>query len=231
MARKFSKEAEKIFDKAIQRYNSMAARARQYHLMYNKEQIKKELVDTEELRNFVKKLNDYKKISDFERVEVNPFLVLTKGEINTAKRLNKAAKARATKRINRVNKAIKAVEETGEPVPKELLERRAEAKFYERNIFSLQKEGYEKRLKTYERESLKRKTRAKQTYRNNYLNRIKDLQEITGGDLSKQLKKIQSFSLDKFIKFAERFPLKEYFYELDDMISVANVMYEMEVLQ
>ena len=231
MARKFSKESEKLFDKTIQRYNSMAARARQYHLMYNKEQIKKELVDTEELRNFIKKLNDYKKITDFEKVEVNPFLVLTKGEINTAKRLNKAAKARSTKRINRINKAIKAVEETGEIVPKELLERKAEAKFYERNIFSLQKEGYEKRLKTYERESLKRKTRAKQTYKNNYINRIKDLQEITGIDLTKQIKKLQSFSLNKFIKFAERYPLKDYLYEIDDILSVANIINEMEELQ
>ena len=231
MARKFSKESEKLFDKAIQRYNSMAARARQYHLIYNKEQIKKELVDTEELRNFVKKLNDYKKITDFEKVEVNPFLVLTKGEINTAKRLNKAAKARSTKRINRVNKAIKAVEETGEPVPKELLERRAEARFYDRDIFTLKKEGYEKRVKTYEREELKRKTRAKLTYKNNYINRLRDLQEITGVDLSKQINKLQAFSLDKFIKFAERFPLKDYLYEIEDLLSVANVINEMEDLQ
>ena len=230
MARKFSKESEKLFDKAIQRYNSMAARARQYHLMYNKEQIKKDLMDTEELRNFVKKLNDYKKITDFETVEVNPFLVLTKGEINTAKRLNKAAKAKSTKRINRINKAIKAVEETGEQVPKELIERRAEARFYERDIFSLQKEGFEKRLQTYEREALKRKTRAKNTYKNNYIQRVKDLQEITGVNLSKQIKKLQSMSLDRFVKFAEEFPLKDYLYEIEDMLSVANILNEMEEL-
>lgn len=231
MARKFSRESEKLFDKAIQRYNSMAARARQYQLMYNKEQIKKDLVDSEELRNFVKKLNDYKKISDFEIVEVNPFLVLTKGEINTAKRLNKAAKARSTRRINRINKAIKAVEETGEPVPQELIERKAEAKFYDRDIFSLQKEGYEKRLATYQREELKRNTRAKLTYKRNYINRLKDLQEITGVDLSKQMQKLESFRLDKFIKFSENYPLKDYLYEKEDMMSVASVLNEMEELQ
>ena len=77
---------------------------------------------------------------------------------------------------------------------------------------------------------MKRKTRAKNTYKNNYIQRVKDLQEITGVNLSKQIKKLQSMSLDRFVKFAEEFPLKDYLYEIEDMLSVANILNEMEEL-
>lgn len=105
MARKFSKQSEKALSIAVNRYNQMRTRyiksgGKTPAPKVTVEQLKKESENTQQLRQQIKRLNDYKKIADFEAKKVKGFrFAVTKGEQRTLTRLDRAARRNYAKEI------------------------------------------------------------------------------------------------------------------------------------
>ena len=105
MARKFSKQSEKALSIAVSRYNQMRTRyiksgGKTVAPKITVQQLKKQSENTAQLRQQIKRLNDYKKIADFESAKVKGFrFVTTRGERRTISRLDRAARQRYKKEI------------------------------------------------------------------------------------------------------------------------------------
>lgn len=105
MARKFSKLSEKELAIAVSRYNQMRTRyiksgGKTVAPKITVQELKAQSENTAQLRQQIKRLNDYKKIADFESAKVKGFrFVTTKGERRTISRLDRAARQRYKKDI------------------------------------------------------------------------------------------------------------------------------------
>lgn len=130
MARKFSKQSEKSLAIAVSRYNQMRTRyiktgGKTVAPKVSVQELKEQSENTAQLRQQIKRLNDYKKIADFESKIVKGFrIVTTKGERRTIGRLDRAARQRYKKEIAKleaqkttasseelINKIIPGIEE------------------------------------------------------------------------------------------------------------------------
>lgn len=130
MARKFSKLSEKELSIAVSRYNQMRTRyiksgGKTVAPKITVQELKAQSENTAQLRQQIKRLNDYKKIADFESAKVKGFrFVTTKGERRTISRLDRAARQRYKKDIIKleaqkttasnqelINKIIPSIEE------------------------------------------------------------------------------------------------------------------------
>lgn len=130
MARKFSKLSEKELAIAVSRYNQMRTRyiksgGKTVAPKITVQELKAQSENTAQLRQQIKRLNDYKKIADFESAKVKGFrFVTTKGERRTISRLDRAARQRYKKDIIKleaqkttasnqelINKIIPSIEE------------------------------------------------------------------------------------------------------------------------
>lgn len=130
MARKFSKLSEKDLAIAVSRYNQMRTRyiksgGKTVAPKITAQELKAQSENTAQLRQQIKRLNDYKKIADFESAKVKGFrFATTKGERRTISRLDRAARQRYKKEIAKlevqkttasnqelINKIIPAIEE------------------------------------------------------------------------------------------------------------------------
>lgn len=130
MARKFSKLSEKDLAIAVSRYNQMRTRyiksgGKTVAPKITTQELKAQSENTAQLRQQIKRLNDYKKIADFESAKVKGFrFVTTKGEQRTISRLDRAARQRYKKEIAKleaqkttasnqelINKIIPGIEE------------------------------------------------------------------------------------------------------------------------
>ena len=93
MARKFSKQSEKALSIAVNRYNQMRTRyiksgGKTVAPKLTVQELKEQSENTAQLRQQIKRLNDYKKIADFESAKVKGFrFVTTRGERRTISRL------------------------------------------------------------------------------------------------------------------------------------------------
>lgn len=130
MARKFNKLSEKDLAIAVRRYNQMRTRyiksgGKTVAPKITVQELKAQSENTAQLRQQIKRLNDYKKIADFESAKVKGFrFVTTKGERRTISRLDRAARQRYKKEIAKlesqkttasnqelINKIIPGIEE------------------------------------------------------------------------------------------------------------------------
>lgn len=130
MARKFSKLSEKDLAIAVSRYNQMRTRyiksgGKTVAPKITTQELKAQSENTAQLRQQIKRLNDYKKIADFEIAKVKDFrFATTKGERRTISRLDRAARQRYKKEIAKlevqkttassqelINKIIPGIEE------------------------------------------------------------------------------------------------------------------------
>lgn len=130
MARKFSKQSEKALSIAVGRYNQMRTRyiktgGKTVAPKVSVQELKAQSENTAQLRQQIKRLNDYKKIADFESAKVKGFrFVTTKGERRTISRLGRAARQLYKKEIAKleaqkttasseelINKIIPGIEE------------------------------------------------------------------------------------------------------------------------
>lgn len=130
MARKFSKLSEKDLAIAVSRYNQMRTRyiksgGKTVAPKITTQELKAQSENTAQLRQQIKRLNDYKKIADFESAKVKGFrFATTKGERRTISRLDRAARQRYKKEIAKleaqkttasnqelINKIIPGIEE------------------------------------------------------------------------------------------------------------------------
>ena len=194
----------------------MAGRSK-YPLL-NKNDILNNLVSTEELRNFTKTLNDYKKITDFEKLEIDGGEI-TKGQYNTLKRLRKAEKGRRTRKINTINKTLEILSNSGIE-GRELIQEKnrlqsltEEPKSYNEFI---------QQIKYFERLSLKNDIRGWNNYRTNYIKRILELGKTTNINMDEIIKKINNMSISEFKSFSQSHELSER-YDLNDLITVQNL--------
>lgn len=130
MARKFSRQSEKALSIAVNRYNQMRTRyiksgGKTVAPKVTVQELKEQSENTAQLRQQIKRLNDYKKIADFESEKVKGFrFITTKGERRTINRLDRAARQRYKKEIAKleaqkttasnqelINKIIPGIEE------------------------------------------------------------------------------------------------------------------------
>lgn len=108
MARKFSKQSEKALAIAVNRYNSMRTRyiksgGKTVAPRVSTKELKAEAENTQALRQIIKRLNDYKKVADFETEKVQGYkFATTKGERRTIARLDKAMRAVYKKEIKKL---------------------------------------------------------------------------------------------------------------------------------
>lgn len=103
--RKFSPQAEKELVTAVSRYNQMRTRfiktgGETIAPKVTVQELKEAAKNTQELRQAIKRLNDYKKVSDFETKIAKGFRIkTTQGERRTLSRLDRAARQRYKKGI------------------------------------------------------------------------------------------------------------------------------------
>lgn len=108
MARKFSKQSEKALAIAVNRYNSMRTRyiksgGKTIAPRVTTAELKAEAENTQALRQIIKRLNDYKKVTDFETEKVQGYrFATTKGERRTVTRLDKAMRRVYQKEIKKL---------------------------------------------------------------------------------------------------------------------------------
>lgn len=106
--KKFSPQAEKELATAVSRYNQMRTRfiksgGTTVAPKVTVEELKAQSKNTQELRQAIKRLNDYRKVSDFETEKVKGYRIkTTKGERHTLSRLDKAARQRYKKEIKKL---------------------------------------------------------------------------------------------------------------------------------
>ena len=103
--RKFSPQAEKELATAVNRYNQMRTRfikagGETIAPKVSVQELKDAAKNTQELRQAIKRLNDYKKIADFETKIAKGYRIKsTAGERRTISRLDRAARQRYKKAI------------------------------------------------------------------------------------------------------------------------------------
>lgn len=157
---KFTKSALRDLSKAVSRYNSMLARftrngGKTIAQKASVAEIKTQVSNTKELREYIKRLNDYKKVSDFTTETVKGFrFSTTKGERRTIKRLDTAARKRYKKEIAQLEK--KKATASAEDLINTILPSIAELKAKPTVISNIKNRYiFEKVLKRYEREKTK----------------------------------------------------------------------------
>lgn len=108
--RKFSPQAEKELATAVNRYNQMRTRfikagGETIAPKASVQELKEAAKNTQELRQAIKRLNDYKKIADFETKIAKGYRIKTTGgERRTISRLDRAARQRYKKEIAQLEK-------------------------------------------------------------------------------------------------------------------------------
>ena len=157
---KFTKAALRDLNKAVSRYNSMLARytksgGKTIAQKASAADIKQKVSNTKELREYINRLNDYKKISDFSTETVKGYrFSTTKGERRTIKRLDTAARKRYKKEIAELEK--KKSSASAEELINNILPSIAELKAKPTVIGNIKNRYiFEKVLKRYERERTK----------------------------------------------------------------------------
>lgn len=108
--KKFSPQAEKELVTAVSRYNQMRTRfiktgGETIVPKVTVSELKEAAKNTQELRQAIKRLNDYKKVTDFESSIANGYrITTTRGERRTLSRLDRAARQRYKKEIVELEK-------------------------------------------------------------------------------------------------------------------------------
>lgn len=121
-------------------------------------EIKKQVSNTRELREYIKRLADYKKVSDFQTAKAKGYrFATTRGERRTITRLDVAARKRYKKEISDLEKQKASAD--AETLINDVLPRIAELKAKPTVISNIKNRFiFEKVLKRYERERLQPKT-------------------------------------------------------------------------
>lgn len=160
---KFTKTALRDLSKAVSRYNSMLTRfektgGRTVAKRASVAEIKEQVSNTRELREYIKRLSDYKKVSDFQTGKAKGYrFATTKGERRTITRLDVAARRRYKKEIAELEKQKASAD--AETLINVVLPKIAELKAKPTVISNIKNRYiFEKVLKRYEREKLQPKT-------------------------------------------------------------------------
>jgi len=106
--KKFSPQVEKELTIAVSRYNQMRTRfiksgGTTVAPRVTVQELKAQSKNTQELRQAIKRLKDYKKVSDFETEQIKGYrIATTKGERRTIQRLDKAMRQAYNKEIKKL---------------------------------------------------------------------------------------------------------------------------------
>lgn len=146
--------------KAVSRYNSMLTRyqksgGKTIAKRADVSEIKSSVKNTAELREYIKRLTDYRKLSDFKTEQLPGYrFTTTKAERRTLKRLDTAARRRYNKEIERLKKSI--VTASSEEIINDILPKIAELEARPVVVSNIKnRQTFFKVLTRYEKERLR----------------------------------------------------------------------------
>ena len=157
---RFTKAALRDLSKAVSRYNSMLTRyqktgGKTIAKRADVSEIKSSVKNTAELREYIKRLTDYRKLSDFKTEQLPGYrFTTTKAERRTLKRLDTAARRRYNKEIVQLKKSI--VTASSEDIINDILPKIAELEARPVVISNIKnRQTFSKVLTRYEKERLR----------------------------------------------------------------------------
>lgn len=157
---RFTKAALRDLSKAVSRYNSMLTRyqktgGKTIAKRADVSEIKSTVKNTAELREYIKRLTDYRKLSDFKTEQVPGYrFTTTKAERRTLKRLDTAARRRYNKEIAQLKKSI--VTASSEEIINDILPKIAELQARPVVVSNIKnRQTFPKVLTRYEKERLR----------------------------------------------------------------------------
>lgn len=211
---KFSKKALSELDEAVKGFNELARKAGRNTISVN--DITDISIDVEEIRQNIRMLKDYDTPKDFE-VEQYYGIELMKGQIKTLKRLSEVNIRRADRRIDKLEKLKEAYDKLG--VESDIEQQLNYLKYSKVNIKNINSERrYENVMKRLLRAERLVHSREIEEYRNNYIKRLQEIEEISGIDLTDEIEVIRKMGRKKFESFGNAHPLK-LLYDLDNSIN------------
>ena len=156
MAQQFSKQSLRDLSKAVSRYNSMRTKFLNKNMpsylppKASVADIKVQSLDTFQLRQMIKQLNDYKTLEDFNiRQGLN--FHMTQGEYRTFSRMQRMQNARDKKAINAL-KAERALSSTTEKRQREITEEIASLMENYSNLNTIRtRTGMQAAIKTFQK--------------------------------------------------------------------------------
>lgn len=158
---RFTRQVLRDVRKAVTRYNSMLGRyvksgGKTIAKPVTVDEIRNTVKNTAEMREYIKRLNDYRKVSDFATEKAKGYrFTTTRGERRTLKRLDTAARRRYNKEIERLNKMKSTA--SAEELINDILPKVAELEAKPVVVSNIKNRGiFEKVLRRYERERLQR---------------------------------------------------------------------------
>lgn len=156
----FTKAALRDLSKAVSRYNSMLTRyqksgGKTIAKRADVSEIKASVKNTAELREYIKRLTDYRKLSDFKTEQIPGYrFTTTKAERRTLKRLDTAARRRYNKEIAQLKKSI--VTASSEEIINDILPKIAELEARPVVVSNIKnRQTFDKVLTRYEKERLR----------------------------------------------------------------------------
>lgn len=180
---KFSKKALSELDEAVKGFNELARKAGRNTISVN--DITDISIDVEEIRQNIRMLKDYDTPKDFE-VEQYYGIELMKGQIKTLKRLSEVNIRRADRRIDKLEKLKEAYDKLG--VESDIEQQLNYLKYSKVNIKNINSERrYENVMKRLLRAERLVHSREIEEYRNNYIKRLQEIEEISGIDLTDEI--------------------------------------------
>lgn len=157
---RFTKAALRDLSKAVSRYNSMLTRyqksgGKTIAKRADVTEIKSSVKNTAELREYIKRLTDYRKLSDFKTEQLPGYrFTTTKAERRTLKRLDTAARRRYNKEIAQLRKSI--VTASSEEIINDILPKIAELEARPVVVSNIKnRQTFAKVLTRYEKERLR----------------------------------------------------------------------------
>lgn len=156
---KFTRQVLRDLRKAVTRYNSMLGRyvksgGKTIAKPVTVDEIRNTVKNTAEMREYIKRLTDYRKVSDFATEKAKGYrFTTTRGERRTLKRLDTAARRRYNKEIERLNKMKSTA--SAEELINDILPKVAELEAKPVVVSNIKnRSNFEKVLRRYERERL-----------------------------------------------------------------------------
>ena len=206
MARKFSKQSEKLFRNTAKNYNRMRTMAQnKWDLSYLPDKILpddvlKNTYTTEQLRNFTKQIADFKHLTDFLQAVDVPFNA-TQGEVKTFKR------EQANKKRMKSIQAKKLRQEFVTAPVVEIEKLRSKLAMLETPEIPLKQIRTKREFSAVIKSSVRYKTKldvqSLQMSQYRYIGSLKQYQEATGIDLSKIINKILNMKPKQYQEFFE----------------------------
>ena len=157
---RFTKAALRDLSKAVSRYNSMLTRyqktgGKTIAKRADVSEIKSSVKNTAELREYIKRLTDYRKVSDFKTEQLPGYrFKTTRGERRSLNRLDTAARRRYNKEIGQLKKSI--VTASSEEIINDILPKIAELEARPVVVSNIKnRQSFAKILTRYEKERLR----------------------------------------------------------------------------